>query len=159
MVNLNKMEDKVKLIIREVLEKMGFIVEVEEIQTNSSKSGDLIYNLKTDESKFLIGQFGVNLQALQHLLRVIIRKRTGEKINFLIDVNSYRSEKNESILRIAREAAQEAIQERKEIVLKPMSPYERRLIHLELSKDKDIKTESIGEGENRKVIIKPISQS
>jgi len=159
LVNLNKMEDKVKLIIREVLEKMGFIVEVEEIQTNSSKSGDLIYNLKTDESKFLIGQFGVNLQALQHLLRVIIRKRTGEKINFLIDVNSYRSEKNESILRIAREAAQEAIQERKEIVLKPMSPYERRLIHLELSKDKDIKTESIGEGENRKVIIKPISQS
>lgn len=59
--------------------------------------------------------------------------------------------------KLARSMAEEAILEGKEIVLRPMSPYERRIVHMELSKNSRVKTESIGEGENRKVIIRPVA--
>ncbi|HAV11201.1 MAG TPA: hypothetical protein DCX32_01525 [Candidatus Moranbacteria bacterium] len=73
----------------------------------------------------------------------------------MIDVNSYRKQKNESIVELAKEAAQQAVAEKRAVVMKPMSNYERRIVHLELSKDERITTESIGEGEGRKIVVKP----
>jgi len=140
--------------IKEVLEKMTFAGA--EVEFSENKEGAAIFNIKTEESSFLIGQHGVNLQALQHIVRIICKDKVEEKTNFILDVNSYRSEKNSSIEIMARTAAEEAIQERKEIVLRPMTPYERRIVHLELSKNSLIKTESIGEGEGRRIVIKPV---
>jgi spoIIIJ-associated protein len=92
---------------------------------------------------------------LQHIARLLAIKKTEERFNFIVDVNSYRQEKNGSIGKMAREMAEQALQERRAVVLRPMTPYERRIVHLELANNSDIKTESIGEGEERRVVIKP----
>jgi len=145
--------------ITEILDKMGFLFNLEMKESEEdekTQQKNLICNIKTQESNYLIGQHGVNLQALQHISRIIIRKQLDSKTDFILDVNFYRQEKNKSIIEIAKNIANQAIMEKKSFILRPMSPYERRLVHLELSKNKEVSTESIGEGEDRRIVIKPI---
>jgi len=146
----------IQQVVMELVEKMKIDCETEIKEISQDGRDNLICNIKTDESSYLIGQYGVNLQALQHLARVIVRKKTTEKSDFILDVNLYRQEKNESIAVLARNMAEKAVTEKKSVVLRPMSPYERRLVHMELSGNEKIQTESIGEGEERQVIIKPL---
>lgn len=148
-------EKQLKETVEELLDKMGFSSAVEIKRQEENNREIILCNIKTDQSSFLIGQYGVNLESLQHIARIVARKKISEPVNFILDVNSYRQEKNDSIIKMAQNLAQEALSERRAIVLRPMSPYERRLVHMELSKNEKIKTESIGEGEDRRVVIKP----
>jgi spoIIIJ-associated protein len=162
-----KKNEIIERTVSELLEKMGFSCQIEikedrqkEIiseNKNEKNSGEnLICNVTIKEdSNFLIGQYGINLQALQHLARLIIRKKAEEKINFVLDVNFYRQQKNQLIIEQAEAAVKQVINEKRAIVMKPMSAYERRIVHLVSSKNNQVITESIGEGEDRKVIIKP----
>jgi spoIIIJ-associated protein len=150
-----QIREKIKEIVGALVEKMGLSCEIEFIENKESDDNGLVCNIKTKDSNFLIGQYGINLQALQHIARVLVKQKTEEKINFVLDVNLYRQEKNSSILKTAVEMANQVLREKRAVVLRPMSPYERRIIHMELGKNAQIKTESIGEGENRKVVIKP----
>jgi len=153
-----KTKEIIKATVRELVEKMGFAAEVQiKEETSAGEEGEtIICNIQTEDSNFLIGQYGVNLQSLQHIARLLARKKTEEKFNFIVDVNSYRQEKNGSIEKMAREMAEQALREKRAVALRPMTPYERRIVHLELSKNLEIKTESVGEGEDRKVVIKPV---
>jgi len=155
MEKTNNTKEVIKETVAELISKMGFVAEVE-IKESADEAEDIVVcNIKTADSNFLIGQYGVNLQSLQHIARLLVRQKTDEKTNFTVDVNSYREEKNASIEKMAEEMAEQAIREKRAVVLRAMSPYERRLVHLVLSKNSQIKTESIGEGEERKVVIKP----
>lgn len=147
------MIDEIKKIVEDLIIKMGFECEVEAEQ--GEEEGSIYCNVATKESNFLIGQYGVNLESLQHIARVLVRKKFSEKINFTLDVNSYRKEKENFIIKLAREMAQEALREKRAVVMRPMTPYERRIVHIELAKNTEVATESIGEGESRKVVIKP----
>ena len=158
------MEEKelktIKESIEELLEKAGFSCKVE-VKKSVSPDGQegITCNIETKEdSNLLIGQYGVNLQSLQHIARMILRKKMPEKISFILDVNSYREQKNQSIIEQANEAAQQAINEGRVIIMKPMSAYERRLVHMELSNNEKVLTESVGEGENRKILVKPSNE-
>lgn len=153
------MEEKnletIKQTAEDLLSRMGFSGTAE---INAEEDGEesVTCNFKvTEDSNLLIGQYGVNLQSIQHILRLIIRKKISDKVKFIVDVNSYRKEKNQSLIELAHEAADQAVSEGRAIVLRPMSPYERRLIHLELSQNEKVVTESIGEDENRKIVVKP----
>lgn len=155
-------EDSKKIIqesVKELLEKAGFPSEVEITESHSDDRDGIICNVKTTEdSNLLIGQYGVNLQAFQHIARLVIRKKLSEeRVNFTLDVNSYRDQKNQAIIEQADEAAKQAINEGRVIIMKPMSAYERRLVHMELSKNDKVATESVGEGENRKILVKPVN--
>jgi spoIIIJ-associated protein len=149
----DEIKNKIKETVQELIEKMGVACEVETITENGQ---DLVFNVKTEDSNYLIGQYGINLQALQHIARVVARKKIGDKINFSLDVNFYRKEKNESIAALAKNTADQAVTEKRAVVMRPMTPYERRLVHMELSQNDQIKTESIGEGEDRRVVVKPV---
>lgn len=150
-------QELIKKTIESLVQQMGFSGEVE-IQKADEEDG-LVCNIITgSDSHFLIGQHGVNLQALQHISRLIVRKNTDEKIKFVLDINDYRKQKNQTVIEQARAAADEAIDQRRAVVMKPMSTYERRIVHLELSKDNRVVTESAGDGESRKVIVKPADQ-
>ncbi|KKP79594.1 MAG: hypothetical protein A2271_03490 [Candidatus Moranbacteria bacterium RIFOXYA12_FULL_35_19] len=149
-------KEKIKKTVEELVEKMGIECQVEPEEVKTEEQTDLIFNIQTKDSNFLIGQYGVNLQALQHIARIIFRQKIENKINFLLDVNSYRQEKNESVLILAKNAVKQSLEEKRAVTLRPMSPYERRLVHMELAKNKQIKTESTGEGEDRRVVIKPV---
>ncbi|MDQ1283830.1 MAG: spoIIIJ-associated protein [Patescibacteria group bacterium] len=146
------LEEIVKETVIELVSKMGFEVEVE-IEKGDGET--LVCNIRTEESSFLIGQYGINLQSLQHIARLLVRQKFQDRADFVLDVNSYRREKNSSIIKMAQEVARQCLLEKRAVVLRPMSPYERRIVHLELSKMEEIKTESIGEGEDRRVVIKP----
>lgn len=150
------LEKEIKEIVAKLVEKMGFEASLEMRSGSKENSEMIVCDIKTEDSNFLIGQYGLNLQSLQHIVRVIIRKKLEEPVNFILDVNSYRQEKNDSIARLAKNLADEAISEKREVVMRPMTAYERRLVHMELSKDVRIKTESIGEGESRRIVIKPL---
>lgn len=153
---MNEQNEIIKKTIEELLSKMGFASTVEIDDSSEENSDGIVCNILTkDDSNLLIGQYGVNLQAIQHIARLLVRKKIDEKIKFVIDVNSYRKQKNESIIELALEVAEQAISEKKAVLMKPMSNYERRIVHLELSKDERVTTESIGEGENRKIVVKP----
>ncbi|MCX6702343.1 MAG: hypothetical protein NTW60_00510 [Candidatus Wolfebacteria bacterium] len=89
------------------------------------------------------------------LVKLMAKKRNPESIVF-VDVNSYRKERENIILELARGAARKAAGTKTEITLPPMNAYERRLIHSELASRPDIKTESVGEGKERYVVVKPI---
>lgn len=152
---MEKQNEELKKIISEMMEKMGFETKIEVESGEDEENEQKMVNILTNDSNFLIGQYGVNLQSLQHIARLIVRKNIPEAANFVLDVNSYRQEKNESVVKLAKNMAAEALQEKRAVVMRPMSPYERRIVHMELAKNEAIKTESIGEGDDRRVVIKP----
>lgn len=160
-----KIEEKKKLIeetTKELLEKMGFQATIY-IATNVSTSEEdseenpISVELQLTDSKYLIGKYGVNLSALQHILRVLVRSKTSERINFNVDVNNYREEQKQALVNLAVEMGEKVQKEKKSVMLRAMNAYERRIVHVELDKMEGIVTESIGEGDDRKVIIKPTS--
>jgi spoIIIJ-associated protein len=148
----------IKQVVEDLIEKIGFQSEVEIIKGDKDQENITCNVIVGEDSHILIGQYGVNLQALQHIARLLVRKKTDEKVKFVLDVNSYRQEKNQSIIKQARLAAEQAVVEGRAIVMRPMSAYERRIVHLELADNEKVVTESMGEGESRKVVVKPSKQ-
>lgn len=94
------------------------------------------------------------LEDFEYLVNLISQKETQQKV--WLDVNNYRRERERLITELAKAAAHKATISKEEIQLPPMNAYERRLVHLEIVSHPDLKTESIGEGKDRKVVIKPI---
>lgn len=90
----------------------------------------------------------------EHILRLIARKNNLETI--FVDINNYRKEREGIIIELAKAAARKSLLNKEAVELPSMNAYERRLVHLELSTRPDVKTESIGEGRERRVVIKPI---
>lgn len=144
--------------LSELLTKMGVDAKIEVVTEQAEDEENFTCNINiSDDSNLLIGQHGINLQALQHIARLLVRKKTSDHLKFVLDINSYRQQKNQSVIEMAKLAASQAISEKRAVVMKPMSTYERRIVHMELAKNTDVTTESIGEGEGRKIIIKPNS--
>ncbi len=116
--------------------------------------------IKTYEGALLIGENGQNLLALNHIVKKIADKILGEekkeeKIVFSLDVNDYQAKKIEDLKNLARLNAQRVRYFKKEIIMNPMTSFERRVIHAVLTELPDITTESTGEEPNRRVVIKP----
>ena len=144
-----------------ILEKMDFPAKIfinsKISPTQDDEKSPLNIDIQTEESKFLIGKGGANLAALQHLLRLMVRKELGEQVDFDVDVNNYKENHHKNISILAQDMAVKATNEQKQVVLEPMNSFERRLVHMELAEFEGVKTESIGEDEDRKVVIKPVS--
>ncbi len=147
-------------IIRDFLEKMGFSnfkIQIAVPLTSEREESQILISADSEDSKYLIGKGGANLVAIQHLLRIIFKKQSSERLSFSLDVNEYREKQHQNLVRLAESAAQRVLGEKKPFIMEPMSAYERRIIHATISEIDGVKTESIGEGEDRKVVIKPIS--
>ena len=112
-------------------------------------------NILTDEAWLLIGARAENLVALEYLMKRLAEKDGLEEARFFLDVNGYRLHNLESLKTEAKTIARKVRLYRTQLVLKPMSAFERRIIHMALAEYPDITTESVGEGEARRVVIKP----
>ena len=112
-------------------------------------------NLKTEEPQIWIGEQGRTLSALQNVLGRILRQQLREQVYLHVDVNQYKKNKEQYLKEAAREIADRVALDKNEKALATMSSYERRIIHMELADRADIKTESIGYGSDRRVVIKP----
>ena len=128
------------------------------VQEEQSRQRVLV-NIESEHSQHLIGQHGATLRSLQHMVRLIASAKTNKPCLAQLDVNGYRSERESKIDGIAREAAEKAVRTDSMVILKPMSSYERRLVHVALQKEKGISTESLGQEPNRRVVVKPAHDS
>ena len=106
-----------------------------------------------DSAGQLIGRRGESLDALQMILSLAVNKTPGEYVKIMLDIEDYRSKREESLVRYANKMARTAAKQRKNIKLEPMNPYERRIVHLALQSDTYVTTYSEGEEPYRKVVI------
>lgn len=103
----------------------------------------------------LIGERGNNLGAIEHIVKKVIRKKYGEENKFTLDINDYRMRRLDDLKQDVKIAAKEVRLYGKQVPLRPMSSFERRIVHLLLAEYPDIATESIGREPSRLVVIKP----
>ncbi|MCW5876781.1 MAG: Jag N-terminal domain-containing protein [Anaerolineales bacterium] len=106
---------------------------------------------------FLIGRQAETLQALQLITRLIVGKEVGHAAHIIIDVENYRKRREDSLRQLAQRMAQQAVSSGRRQNLEPMSPAERRIIHIALRDNPEVTTESTGEEPRRKVVIVPRS--
>ncbi len=101
----------------------------------------------------LIGRRGETLSALQLLVSLIVSHRTKHRMRIIIDAENYRERREDNLRSLALRVAQQVRNYRRSIALEAMPPHERRIVHIALAESKDISTESIGEGDARRVVI------
>ncbi|MBI4224747.1 MAG: hypothetical protein HY617_00275 [Candidatus Sungbacteria bacterium] len=106
-------------------------------------------------TSMLIGERGNNLGSIEHIVKKIIRKKYGEEQKFTLDINDYRMRRLDDLKQDVKTAAKEVRLYGKQVPLRPMSSFERRIVHLLLAEYPDIATESIGREPSRMVVIKP----
>lgn len=148
--------DEIKNIITEFFHNTG-LADFEIRNAEITGSDSLNINIYIGDANLFIGEGGRNLKAFEIILRLIIKKRLGDISAVYLDINNYRELKNGDLRELAKKAARRARFYKTSVVLEAMSAYDRRIIHTELSGHPDIKTESIGEKNNRRVVVKYIS--
>lgn len=139
-----------------MLEKMTILGEIGKVEMD----GNIVFTIKTREAGILIGEDGKHLIALSHIAKKMaenkFKKEKMEALPFLLDINDYQIKRIEELRNVARMNAQRVIFFKKEIEMDPMTAYDRRIVHSVLGECPDVKTESIGDGFERRVVIKPI---
>ncbi len=147
----NNNSEKLKARVKELLSFMGFEPEIYE----RMEEGRIVFNIKTRDAQLLIGKQGSTLESLQHIVRILCRKDgIDEGFTFALDIDDYRDKRVIYLKELARKAAHQVRETKKAVSLVPMPSYERRIIHNYLSLYSDIKSESMGEDPNRKLIIR-----
>ena len=143
-------EEKLTTFIKEIIEKMGYEVKVDVMFREENKIG---IKLESASSSILIGRKGKNLDALQLLLNVYVGKLGHESTRVILDTENYRIRREESLVRLAYTTADKVRSSKNSILLEPMNPFERRLIHTTLNDIPDIETKSEGDGLYKQVRV------
>lgn len=144
--NLDHVKDK----IVELFSHMGIPVEIFE----RMEEGRTVLNLKTTDAQILIGKQGANLEALQHMVRLLVRDESGTQTPFALDIDDYKEKRQIYLKEIARKAAHQARTSSRAVRLFPMPASERRVVHNYLSLFSDIVSESQGVDPNRRIVIR-----
>ncbi|NLW55978.1 MAG: protein jag [Firmicutes bacterium] len=160
-LNVNKVKVRVTVkediaqqavrLLREILVNMGVLAQVEMFK----RPGEVILNVNGENLGKIIGRHGQTLNALQYLVNLAIRRVNEDPGRIIIDVAGYRKRREENLKRLALSAAERVKRKGRKETLNPMSPTERRIIHLTLQNNKEVMTYSEGEDPYRRVIISP----
>lgn len=145
-----------KSTINELLEKMGIVAEVSAFwgdKDEKSRIRPLHIDITGSDLSILIGRRGETLTALQYISRLIVGKELRRPVAIVIDVEGYRSRRERQLRQLARRMAHQTIERGRSMSLEPMPPNERRIVHIELRDHPEVYTESVGEGDRRKVTI------
>ena len=133
-----------------MIRKMGYDITVEIMFREDHKLG---IRLNSSKSSILIGRKGKNLDALQLLVNVYAGRLGREDIRVILDTENYRIRREESLVRLAYTVADKVRMSRKSVLLEPMNPFERRLIHTTLNDISDVETKSEGDGLYKQVRV------
>jgi spoIIIJ-associated protein len=144
-------------VVIELLHKMHVTAQVTAALENQpgEHRPTITVNIAGDDLSFLIGRKAETLDALQYIARLILGKELNRGVTLIVDVQGYKARRIESIKKMAHTFAKQAVDTGRRQHLEPMPADERRIIHIELRDHPDVFTESIGEGERRKVTINP----
>ena len=149
------MERQIKLLISEFLVHLG--IDFSELEYEQTEDKVHRINVVSEDPSLLIGHHGENLSAMQKVITVMLHQEHGEELLLSFDVDNYRQRQEENVLTITKQKIEEVRATRVQVVLPPMSPYFRRLVHLFVRDGDytDLATESMGQGNYRQVVIKP----
>jgi len=142
--------------VKELLENMKVFAKVTAHYGEPEEAGDekqVLVDINGDDLSILIGRRTETLNALQYIASLIVSKKLEKWVPLVIDIQGYRSRRTRALQQLARRMAEQAIQSGKRQTLEPMPANERRIIHMELSNNTQVVTESTGDEPNRKVTI------
>lgn len=140
--------------LRRLLDIMGF--PSASVISETEVDGRLHLTVTVPEGgRILIGKEGAHLEALQHILHCIVRRHLQPPVSFTLDINNYRRQREQSLTARAGEAAKLAQDLGRPVILEPMSAADRRIVHTTLAQEERVRTESVGEGSRRRVIVRP----
>jgi spoIIIJ-associated protein len=148
-------------VLGELLRLLGISASIES-QTSFGAQGDdegpapLALDIRGDDLGVLIGRRGQTLAALQYIVRLLVGRRMESWAPLVIDVESYKLRRQQALQSFAREMADRVKARGVPFTLEPMPPYERRVIHMALADYPGVTTESTGQGDERKVVIRPV---
>ena len=145
-------------VVRDLLEHLAVRGKVQARWGQPSEPDQeppLLVDIEGDDLSVLIGQRGETLSALQYITRLIVARELGRATPVVIDVEGYRARREQQLRQLARRMAEQALEQGKTMTLEPMPAGERRIIHIELRDQEKVYTESVGEGDQRKVTIIP----
>ena len=141
-------------ILTRLLQKMGETCTIQGVQ----ELNQINLTIEGEDAGLLIGKQGQTLEALQYLVTKILSKQTKKKPRVVIDIESYRERHKQSLVELALKHGAKAKRIGKPVTLNPMNAHDRRIVHLALQQDKEIKTKSRGEGLYKKIIIYPVKR-
>lgn len=118
--------------------------------------GELILDITGDDLAVLIGRHGKTLDALQFVVSAITVRSIGYRYPVVVDVEGYKNRQRQKLESIARSSANKAANQHRSVKLRPMTPYERRIVHIALRDDSRVETASEGEGSARHVVVLPV---
>ncbi|MEJ2069365.1 MAG: RNA-binding cell elongation regulator Jag/EloR [Syntrophobacterales bacterium] len=140
-------------LLERLLELMG---EKAKVVGQLDEEDRLNLSIDAEDAGLLIGKQGQTLEALQYLLTKMIAKKARRKVRVFIDIESYRARHQEALTQLALKSGEKAKKSGRPITLNPMNPHDRRIVHLALQGDREIKTMSRGEGLFKKVVVYPV---
>lgn len=151
-VNINEAVELTKSFLDSVLKEMGI-----EATFETNVENDRVYlNISGEKMGMVIGKRGDTLDALQYLTNIVVNKGRNEYVKIMLDTENYRSRREETLRKVAYKFAKKATQTKKPVILEPMNPYDRRIIHSALQDSHHVKTHSEGKEPFRRVVITPL---
>jgi spoIIIJ-associated protein len=146
-----------------VLTELLALLGMEDVQVDArwaEPAGDereppLMLEVHGSGTDALIGRRGDTLAALQRITRLIVGREVVGRVHLVVDVDGFKARREQSLRRLAQRLAEQAVRTDRTVVLEPMPPHERRYVHLALRDHPQVTTQSIGEGDRRKVTIVP----
>lgn len=144
-------KDVAKEFLNNVFKAMDMKVDIDLKYNETENQMDV--DLSGDEMGILIGKRGITLDSLQYLLSLVVNKNSESYIKVKLDTENYRERRKETLENLAKNLAHKVKRIHRPVYLEPMNPYERRVIHSALQKDKYVETHSEGEEPYRKVVI------
>ncbi len=148
--------DTVKIVEKEVKKLLDLMKVKAGLEVGEDKENEAIaVQLTTEEPGILIGFHGETLAAFQLILSLIVNKKFDQWTRILVNINDYRQKREESLRMVALNAAQKVKFSDEAVVLTNLSPAERRIVHLTLTDHPDVESVSEGQGNERRLVIKP----
>ena len=152
--DLDRIADTAIATIQDILKH--FDVGEVTIDEYEGDEGELILDISGKDMAVLIGRHGKTLDALQFIVSMITVRTIGFRYPVIVDVEGYKNRQREKLESIARNAAAKAAKQHRSVKLRPMTPYERRIVHIALRDDERVETASEGEGSARHVVVVPL---
>ncbi len=147
--------EETKNIGMELLTRIADFITTDASVSIDDKGGRLTFNIKGGNSGVLIGKRGQTLEAIQYLTEKIINKKREERVRVNVDVEGYMKKRRISLQSLSKKLAQKVKRTGKPASLGQMNSYDRRIVHIALKDDNDVRTKSIGDGVLRKLVILP----
>lgn len=143
--------DRACSFLQEIADSMGIAVKLE-----VENSDDVVkINFTGDDLGILIGRRGDTLDALQYLVNLVANRKEESRVRMVLDVEGYRRRREQTLQKLAMKLADKVRRRGQEVVLEPMNPHERRVIHTTLQNNRFVYTTSQGEEPFRKIVIAP----